>query len=73
MKREQIPDTMLMYASLYTYDVLERKTMMDYNVSYERILQYQGSSATLPNDAAQTLEQFQKKDPEQQRAYVDDK
>jgi hypothetical protein len=52
MKREQIPDTMLMYASLYTYDVLERKTMMDYNVSYERILQYQGSSATLPNDAA---------------------
>ena len=72
-KRAQIPDTMLMYASLFTYEPDQRKNMITYEVNYDRIQQYEVSSASLPKGSCHTLRAFMEMDPEQQREYVDNR
>ena len=56
--RAQIPDKVLMYASLFSYEPNERVKMNEYQIKYDTIGQFEGSRA-LPGNASNTIRKFE--------------
>lgn len=67
--RAQIPDKVLMYASLFSYEPQERVRMSQYEVNYNMIGQFEGSRA-LPPNSVQTIRQFEDLDEQGQRTQI---
>ena len=72
LARQQIPDRVLMYASLFTYAPNERNRFINYAINEDKILQFQGSKM-LPNNSLQVLQHFMQSSEVDQRNDLDNK
>ena len=70
-ERESIPDKVLMYACIFTYEKPRvRAEILNYQVNYEAISSYE-SSNQLPGNSSQTIQNFESLGHEEQREYLD--
>ena len=56
-QKQLIPDRVIMYASLFSYEPMERNRYINYQLNQDKIRQFQGSKI-LPNDSVSLLSAF---------------
>ena len=57
MSRSAIPDRVLMYASVFSYEPMERYRFINFSINEDKMRQFSGSGS-IPNNSLQVLQDF---------------